>query len=211
MKNLAFVLLAILLSACGNPSAPSRVPLVLAPLPAGYSLQELSDVTFPAAFSADSISWEDRTMNVAVYALDLYDAVDVSRLAKGDTVRFQGVSMAVDTLEWHNDCLIVNGGIEQGGACLKAHEGGTWRGLLMDDHAPYTLLGRVTLPLADDLTLTDCGDFPDDAPVVAAASDSLASYLGRMPAWRRAYFFDLNTTVRTEGGRVTEIVRRWIP
>ena len=210
MKRITFLLVVLLAAACSSRPGATRVPQMLAPLPAGYSLQNLSDVAFPAAFTADSICWDDRTMKVSVYAMDLYDAVEVTRLVPGDSLRYQGTPMAVDSMEWRGDQLIVNGGIEYGGACLRAYEGGTWRGLLMDDHASYTLLGEVTLPLADSLAFTDCTEFPEDAPV-AVAADTLARYLQRMPDWRRAYFIPINATVRTENGRVTEIVRRWIP
>ena len=41
--------------------------------------------------------------------------------------------------------------------------GGTYRGTQLDGHSTYTSLGKVTLPLAADFKLIDCGDNPTDA------------------------------------------------
>ena len=104
--------------------------------------------------------------------------------------------------------LILMGGVEEGGADLTANQGGTYRGSEMDDHSTYTSQGKVTLPLAKDFVLIDCGENPTDP------SDTIRStqkeYLEKVPEYRRD-FHVLDTRVRIEKGIVVEINRHWIP
>ena len=104
--------------------------------------------------------------------------------------------------------LILMGGVEEGGADLTANQGGTYRGSEMDDHSTYTSQGKVTLPLAKDFVLIDCGENPTDP------SDTIRStqkeYLEKVPEYRRE-FQVLDTRVRIEKGIVVEINRHWIP
>ena len=93
-------------------------------------------------------------------------------------------------------------------ADLTANEGGTYRGSQMDGHSTYTSLGKVTLPLAKDFVLIDCGENPTDP------SDTIITgkkeYLEKVPEYRRD-FHVLDTRVRIEKGTVVEVHRHWIP
>lgn len=178
------------------------------PLPAPYAVNKLLDATVHASFSSKDISWEIGKLSMEVFSEDLYDAVAVSQLKKGDTVVYDGKSIVVKDIERKDKYVTVNGGIEQGGADLTANQGGTYRGSQMDDLSTYTSLGKVTLPLAKDFVLIDCGENPTNP------SDTIRTgqkeYLEKVPEYRRDFNI-LNTRVRIENGVVVEINRHWIP
>lgn len=203
-KLLMFLGVALCLSSCTKKVAYQMVK----PLPASYEVDKLQDATVPVSFSSKDISWESGKLSMEVFSEDLYDAVAVSLLKKGDTVVYDGKPVVVNNIERKDKYVTVNGGIEEGGAELTANQGGTYRGSQMDDHSTYTSLGKVTLPLAKDFVLIDCGENPTDP------SDTVRSgqkeYLEKVPEYKRDFNM-LNTRVRIEKGIVVEINRHWIP
>ena len=203
-KLLIFVGVALCLSSCSKKMAYQMVK----PLPAPYEVNKLQDATVPASFSSMDISWEIGKLSMEVFSEDLYDAVAVSQLKKGDTVVYDGKPIVVKDIERKDKYVTVNGGIEQGGADLTANQGGTYRGSEMDDHSTYTSLGKVSLPLAKDFVLIDCGENPTDPSVTIRTGQK--EYLEKVPEYRRDFNI-LNTRVRIEKGVVVEINRHWIP
>ena len=203
-KLLIFVGLALCLISCSKKVAYQMVK----PLPAPYEVNKLLDATVPASFSSKDISWEIGKLSMEVFSEDLYDSVAVSQLKKGDTVVYDGKPIEVKDIERKDKYVTVNGGVEEGGADLTANQGGTYRGSQMDDHSTYTSLGKVTLPLAKDFVLIDCGENPTDP------SDTIRTgqkeYLEKVPEYRRDFNI-LDTRVRIENGVVVEINRHWIP
>ena len=203
-KLLIFVGLALCLISCSKKVAYQMVK----PLPAPYEVNKLLDATVPASFSSKDISWEIGKLSMEVFSEDLYDSVAVSQLKKGDTVVYDGKPIEVKEIERKDKYVTVNGGVEEGGADLTANQGGTYRGSQMDDHSTYTSLGKVTLPLAKDFVLIDCGENPTDP------SDTIRTgqkeYLEKVPEYRRDFNM-LNSRVRIENGVVVEINRHWIP
>ena len=203
-KLLIFLGVALCLSSCTKKVAYQMVK----PLPAAYAVNKLQDATVPVSFSSKDISWESGKLSMEVFSEDLYDAVAVSQLKKGDTIVYVGKPIVVKDIDRKDKYATVNGGIEEGGADLTANEGGTYRGSQMDDHSTYTSLGKVTLPLAKDFVLIDCGENPTDP------SDTIITgqkeYLEKVPEYRRD-FHVLDTRVRIEKGTVVEVHRHWIP
>ena len=63
------------------------------------------------------------------------------------------------------------------------------------------------MPVASDLVVIDCGIEPTD-PVDTIHTDA-RGYLQKLG--QRDDFSELNTQVLIEGGKVTQITRRWIP
>ena len=181
---------------------------LIEPLPAGFTLETMSDCTVPAKFSASDFNWRGSNLTMTVFSEDFYDAVEVSKMTAGDTLVFAGNKIVVETIEEENGILTINNGIEEGGAYLKADEGGTYKSLLMDDHSVYTEIGRKEIPLSEDFVIIDCGTEPNDTVDTIRTGqkpyiDSLESY--------KTEFIELNTRVRIEGGVIKEINRHWIP
>jgi len=97
--------------------------------------------------------------------------------------------------------------VEEGGAYLQAGQGGTWRGATFDDHSIYREMGEVELILDDGFRIIDCGTEPTD-PVDTITF--VKPHIDALESSRRV-FSPYNTRVRTENGRIKEIIRRWIP
>ena len=203
-KLLILTVVALCLVSCTKKVAYQMVK----PLPAPYAVNKLQDATVPASFSSRDISWENGKLRMEVFSEDLYDAVAVSQLKKGDTVVYDGKPIVVKDIERKDRYVTVNGGVEEGGADLTANQGGLYRGTEMDDHSTYTSLGKVTLPLAKDFVLIDCGENPTDPYDTIRTAQK--EYLEKVPEYRRD-FHVLDTRVRIEKGNVVEINRHWIP
>ena len=193
---------------CLNSCTQNVTYQTVKPLAAPYEANKLQDATVPAMFSSKDFSWDNHKLSMEVFSEDLYDAVAVSQLKKGDTVFYDGKPIVVKDIEHKDKYVTINGGIEQGGAELSANQGGTYRGSQMDDHSTYTRLGKVTLPLAKDFVLIDCGENPTDPYDTVKTAQK--EYLEKVPEYKRDFNM-LNTRVRIEKGIIVEINRHWIP
>lgn len=132
------------------------------PLPSSYQIDNLEDAEVATSFSANDFSWKDGKLSMDVFSEDLYDSAEVSKLKAGDTLIYIGEPIVVKDVNFRDSFVTVNGGIEEGGADFTAKRDGTYRGTQLDGHSTYTSLGKVTLPLAADFKLIDCGDNPTD-------------------------------------------------
>ena len=208
-KILTLAATALMLACCTtNNTSSTTGNRCVRPLPAGYSADSLTDCTVPAQFSVADFDWTAGTLTMTVYSEDLYDAADISQLKAGDTIIYQGRTIVVaQVADMESGFKTINGGIEEGGAELQAGDGGTYRGTQLDDHSVYTTLGKATVPVAANLVVIDCGVEPTD-PVDTITF--VKPHIDALEASRRV-FSPYNTRVRTENGRIKEIVRRWIP
>lgn len=207
-KYISILTLILLVAACTQvASRSSQQHTTVAPLPSGLDVAHLTDATVAARFDVNQIDWDSRTISMGIFVEDRYDAVEISQLAVGDTLAFEGCGIVVDSIRFDGDYVRINGGIEFGGADLVADDGGTYRGNMMDDHGTYSCIGNVELELADDAVLTDCGDEPTSPSRVI--NKDIKEYLEQDSVNKD--FFCLNTTVRIAGGKIVSITRRWIP
>jgi len=203
-KQFALFAAAVIIAACGGNRTTCQK---ITPLPAGYSLENIGDCTFPAAFSADDFNWRGSNLTLTVYGEAFYDAARITGMKKGDTLVFDSRDIIVDSIVRDGNYMTVNGGEEEGGASLQAAEGGVWRGTTFDDHSIYAEMGEVELILDDDFRIIDCGTEPTD-PVDTITF--VKPHIDALESSRRD-FSPLDTRVRTENGYIKEIARRWIP
>ena len=180
----------------------------IAPLDDGISPEALNDCTVAVAFSASDFNWQEGSLRLTVYREHLYDAADISRLQVGDTIVYEGHALPVESIEAKDGFVVVNGGIEQGGAELTAHEGGTYRATTFNDHSVWQETGTTRVPLAADFVLTDCGENPTD--IGDTIREGQKAYIDRLPDYRQD-FYPTNTKVRIENGMLKAVNRRWIP
>lgn len=207
MKKLYYLASLALLCGCTT-KTPQPEHKMIAPLPAAITVDNLQDCTVPVAFKADDFHWEEGRLTMTVYNMDLYDAVEISQMQAGDTIFYAGESMVINTIVEDHGGIDINGGIEEGGCCLAGHEGGTYVARNCDDHATYTKLGQVELPLAEDFLIIDCGMFPEDpSDTIRTNHDQYIANLDE----GKLDFFQLNTRVTIEHGVITQINRHWIP
>lgn len=179
------------------------------PLPAGVSVENLTDCTIPVAFTTDEFDWMGGNLTLMVYNEDLYDVVDVHQMQVGDTLIYRQEPIVITKLEEDgHGTLEVNGGLEEGGCWLAPFEGGTYRGMEWDEHSAYSELGKAQVALAEDFRIIDCGMNPEDPSDTITTGQKL--YLENLPDGRKD-FYQLNTRVTIENGMITEINRKWIP
>lgn len=196
--------LVVVLCGCSQMNGPQKI----SPLPCTFQLDHLTDATVAAAFTSTDFSWNDRKLTMNVYSEDLYDSVAVSRLKSGDTIVYEGQPIVVQNIVAKDSFVTINGGIEEGGANLTGCAGGKYRGSQLDDHSVYTERGKVTLPLANDFVLLDCGANPTDSYDTIKVNQE--SYLQKAPEYKRS-FGPLDTRVQVKSGKVVSVIRRWIP
>ena len=176
------------------------------PLPESLDLNALTDATVAASFGAEDISEKDGKTEIAltVYDYDVYDMVDISQLAVGDTIVVDGKDMVVASREDKDGFVTINGGLEQGGVDLTSDDSGVYYAAGLDDAKSYHELGRITVPVAEGFVLTDNSD-PDHPDETYAASD-LAKLAASEPG------FTANNTLATiEHGELTVLVRSYTP
>ena len=168
----------------------------------------VQNATVPARFTTSDFDWMAGQLPLTVYSEDFYDTVALHQMAVGDTLLFGGDTIVVRTIEG-DSYLTINGGIEEGGADLMAcDEGGTYRGVLMDDHSTYTELGSVQLPLSENFTFIDCRINPTDPSDTIRTDQKL--YLENLKDYKTE-FYSIDTRVQVEDGVITNITRHWIP
>ncbi len=209
MKKILFAVLTVFALLSCSQQQEEQVYAVIKPLPSGIKVREIKDATVPVSFKVSSFYWPESTLTIDVWSEDLYDAVEVSLMQTGDTLVYKGQNIIVKTIDKdESGILTINGGIEEGGAYLKAYEGGTYRGLQFDDHSTYTYLGSTIMPLAYDFRIIDCGDdFADKYDTITTGHKLYMDSIQNV----RGDFNYLNTRVMIENGVIVEISRKWIP
>ena len=203
------------LSGCGTPAADSGSASAggsqgearrVEPLADTLDVSALAegDQQFTAGFRGSDIREDggQLVIDLTVYTYDLYDAVDISMLAAGDTLVVKGEDIPVTAVAEENGGVTVNGGLENGGVDLISAGGGAYRLQLEDDARDLYEVGTITLPVGQDCVLTDDSD-PEDTGRTLYAGDLLG--LGD------EVFSPQATTVETAGGMVTAIHRDYMP
>lgn len=207
MKKLFLLPVIALICACSQqPSEPQNK--MIRPLQSNIDVDNLTDATLAATFTSDDFGWMGGNLTMTVYAEELYDSADVQHLQMGDTLLCAQDTIVVSQIEQKNGAIVVNGGIEEGGAWLQPTNEGNYRAVEMDDHSIYTKLGEVELPLNDNFTIIDCGENPQDP--YDTIRDMQKLYLENLQDSRKN-FTELNTRVTIKKGLITNITRHWIP
>ena len=175
----------------------------IAPADPGYDLTALGDGIYPVAFTPAALA--DGELTFYVYSEDVYDTVDISRIAAGDTFWLGGLDFKVESVE-RGDDLYINGGMDSGGFTLRAYdEDNCWRVVMEDDGHVYTNRGETSLPLAEDVTFTDGWDGNE---TTASGAEAVADAI---IGTEMEYFIPYNTCVRVEEGKIVEIIRAYMP
>ena len=176
------------------------------PLPESLDLNALTDATVAASFGAEDISEKDGKTEIAltVYDYDVYDMVDISQLAVGDTIVVDGKDMVVASREDKDGFVTINGGLEQGGVDLTSDDSGVYYAVGLDDAKSYHELGKIAVPVAEGFVLTDNSDL--EHPDATYAASDLAKLAGESVG------FTANNTLATiEHGELTVLARSYTP
>ena len=116
--------------------------------------------------------------------------------------------LTVESIERSEETGIVsnNGGIEQGGVDLW-RSNDVYRTVTYDDYPVYYMVGELVLPIDENITLSDSSSGVDAASVETNGTNGVASAVGAdLDSWT-----EYNTTVSTTDGKVSNILRIWVP
>lgn len=182
----------------------------VSPLPMmDVSNEAVEDFTIPASFTVGDIDLEADAMTFEAFGEEIYDTVEISSLAEGDTITIEGKEITVRTKEESEYGIEINGGTgnAEDGYTLVSNGGGTYVVQLFDDYHTYESLGILSLPLSEDLVLIDA--IEDPAGIVVEKAN-IGEYLQSLPEYATTFSYG-STAVTVEGGKVVEINRRWVP
>ena len=232
-KILAVLAATVLLTACGGNTASSPAASsvassaassettsasqgeagVIKPIDTGSAEDITSDKeSYKTAAKIKSI--QDGQIDLVLYSYDAYAQADIDGLKKGDVIRThldgtdEAADVTIESIETNADTgsVTINGGIEEGGIEL-CRERDIYRTITFDDYPVYYEVGEVTMPLADDVTLSDSSADPQATPVESDGIAAVAEAFHADPD----YWICSNTTIFTDHGKVSSILRVWVP
>ena len=165
-------------------------------------------------FAADITAIKDGQVSMDVYSYDAYEKEAIDKLQVGDTISThldgadEAQDVTIESIEKDDEhgAVTINGGIEEGGVELWLDHG-VYRTVTMDDYPVYYKVGELNLPLADDATMEDSSADPQASAVESDGAAAVEEAFNADPD----YWICNNTTVFTDGGKVSNIVRVWVP
>ncbi len=206
MKKIICTLLALAMMVCGFAMAEAIAPQ--------FTELNTTDATYSVAFNRDDIK-DGVINNVRIYTEDIYDIVDVSKMAVGDTFEAEGKTVTIESMETDEFGHInINGGYdaENGYTLTTEDDSNGWTTLLDDDFCTYTERGAANLELAENVTFTDSSDIEafnnGSDPLAVTGIEAVTKAIMESA---NDSFYEHNTTIVIEGGKVTEINRVFVP
>lgn len=232
-KILAVLAATVLLTACGGDTASSPAASSVASSEASSETTSTSQGEAGVIKPLDTVRAEDITsdkesyktaakiksiqdgqIDLVLYGYDAYVQADIDGLKKGDVIRThldgtdEAADVTIESIETNADTgyVTINGGIEEGGIEL-CRERDVYRTITFDDYPVYYEVGEITMPLADDVTLSDSSADPQATPVESDGIAAVAEAFHADPD----YWICSNTTIFTDHGKVSSILRVWVP
>jgi len=167
-----------------------------------------NNCTVRAAFTASDLTniGSGLSLNIEIFDVVLYDAVEVSSLNIGSKiVNEQGKEITVESIVDENGTRKINGGNEKGGLSLVPGEGGTYTLGTSTDYKVMTSLGKQVFPVSSNCVIVDNSD-PAKPNVTVPLSDFEAFLKNDSKK-----FNQYNTVVTVENGNITRIERNYMP
>ena len=208
MKKILCALLALAMMLCTFAIAETIAPQ--------FTELNTTDASLPAAFNRDDLK-DGVLNNVHLYTDDIYDIVDISKMAVGDTFEAEGKTITIETIdkdEFGN--IKINGGFEEDDGYTLTTEEDTngWITTGYNDFGTYTERGTVSLELAENVTFTD-GYFLDAAALEAGQKPLIVTGIEAVTKAimesENDSFDALNTELVIENGKVVDIARCYTP
>ena len=164
--------------------------------------------------AANITAIKDGQAALEVYSYDAYTKEDIDSLQVGDVLstHLDGADDAqdvtIDSIEKDEEhgAVTVNGGIEEGGVELWLDRD-VYRTVTMDGYPVYYKVGELALPLAENVTMEDSSADPQASAVESDGTSAVEEAFNADPE----YWNCNNTTVFTDNGSVSNIVRVWVP
>lgn len=194
-------------------TAPTEAPVpaakTIAPLPVTIDMGNLTDCTVAVSIEKEDLSVDNtgaRVLPVIVYTYDLYDMVDISMLAVGDTIILRGEEVVITSLvttDYGN--IQINGGLDEGGYELATHDHTVYFETGYSDVKTYFELGKAVLPVSEDFVFVDMAD-PEGNTASFTLEELFTDKVSHVYG-----FTPHNTRIVIEGGIVTQMERVYIP
>ena len=206
MKKVLCALIALMILVCSVAMAETIAPQ--------FTELDTNDATYPVKFVREDIK-DGVINNVHIYTMDIYDLVDISKMAVGDTFEAEGRAVTIESLETdeYGD-LNINGGCnaENGYSLCTQEDINGWRTFLDNDLCTHTERGMLNLEMADDVTYTDITDIQailnGADPLTYTGIEAVTKAI--MESENDSFYAD-NTEIRIVNGRIAEITKRFVP
>ena len=162
----------------------------------------LADGEYSVSFTADDLIKTDGgyKLTVEVYEYDRYEMEAIDNLANGSKIQFCNKEITVDKVEKNSETgfIQINGGIENDGIELM-EEDGLYRTVTVNDYPVYYSVGKVTIPLSDDVTFEDQAGSEQESDLPNAIENSDISFICN------------NTVITVRQEQIVQIIRYWFP
>ena len=168
----------------------------------------LADGGYSVSFTADDLMKTDAgyELTVEVYEYDRYEMEDIDNLESGSKIQFCNKEITVDKVEKETGYIQINGGIENDGIELM-EEDGMYRTVTFDDYPVYYSVGKVTIPLADDITFEDQAASEQESEQPIAGLKDLPDAIENSDISFGCY----NTVITVRQEQIVQIIRHWVP
>ena len=170
----------------------------------------LADGGYSVSFTADDLMKTDAgyELTVEVYEYDRYEMEAIDNLESGSKIQFCNKEITVDEVEKNSETgfVLINGGIENDGIELM-EEDGMYRTVTFDDYPFYYSVGKVTIPLADDITFEDQAASEQESEQPIAGLKDLPDAIENSDISFGCY----NTVITVRQEQIVQIIRHWVP
>lgn len=145
-------------------------------------------------------------LTVEVYEYDRYEMEAIDNLANGSKIQFCNKEITVDKVEKETGFIQINGGIENDGIELM-EEDGLYRTVTVDDYPVYYSVGKVTIPLSDDVTFEDQAGSEQESDLPIVELKDLPNAIENSDI----SFICNNTVITVRQEQIVQIIRYWVP
>ena len=168
----------------------------------------LADGGYSVSFTADDLIKTDGgyKLTVEVYEYDRYEMEAIDNLESGSKIQFCNKEITVDKVEKETGYIQINGGIENDGIELM-EEDGLYRTVTVDDYPVYYSVGKVTIPLSDDVTFEDQAGSEQESDLPIVELKDLPDAIENSDI----SFGCNNTVIMVRQEQIVQIIRYWVP
>ena len=168
----------------------------------------LADGGYSVSFTADDLIKTDGgyELTVEVYEYDRYEMEAIDNLESGSKIQFCNKEITVDKVEKETGYIQINGGIENDGIELM-EEDGLYRTVTVDDYPVYYSVGKVTIPLSDDVTFEDQAGSEQESDLPIVELKDLPNAIENSDI----SFICNNTVITVRQEQIVQIIRHWVP
>lgn len=168
----------------------------------------LADGGYSVSFTADDLIKTDGgyELTVEVYEYDRYEMEAIDNLESGSKIQFCNKEITVDKVEKETGFIQINGGIENDGIELM-EEDGLYRTVTFDDYPVYYSVGKVTIPLSDDVTFEDQAGSEQESDLPIVELKDLPDAIENSDI----SFGCNNTVITVRQEQIVQIIRHWVP